>query len=85
MTRDQYIAGGDIGFWQGALRDADDPLHSTLTAATAERRRFLVDLLYTDQVGGQRTISRFGMLPDDDDGWVTAAARHWYLDAPAPR
>ena len=85
LTRDQYIAGGDIGVWQGALRDPDDPLHSTLTGATAERRRFLVDLLYTDQVGGQRTISRFGMLPDDDDGWVTAAARHWYLDAPAPR
>jgi hypothetical protein len=19
------------------------------------------------------------------DGWLTAAARHWYLDAPAPR
>ena len=84
LTRDQYIAGGDIGVWQGALRDPDDPLHATLTAATAERRRFLLDLLYTDQVGGQRTISRFGLLPDDD-GWLTAAARHWYLDAPAPR
>jgi hypothetical protein len=84
LTRDQYIAGGDIGFWQGALRDPDDPLHATLTTATAKRRRFLVDLLYTDQVGGQRTISRFGLLPGDE-GWLTAAARHWYLDAPAPR
>jgi hypothetical protein len=84
LTRDQYIPGGDIGVWQGALRDPDDPLHATLSAATTERRRFLVDLLYTDQVGGQRTISRFGVLPSDD-GWLTAAARHWYLDAPAPR
>jgi hypothetical protein len=84
LTRDQYIPGGDIGVWQGALRNPDDPLHATLTAATTERRRFLVDLLYTDQVGGQRTISRFGLLPGDD-GWITAAARHWYLDAPAPR
>jgi hypothetical protein len=83
-TRDQYIASGDIGVWQGALRDPDDPLQATLMAATAERRRFLLDLLYTDQVGGQRTISRFGLLPGDD-GWLTAAARHWYLDAPAPR
>jgi hypothetical protein len=84
LTRDLYIPGGDIGVWQGALRDANDPLHATLTTATAEGRRFLVDLLYTDQVGGQRTISRFGLLPGDD-GWLTAAARHWYLDAPAPR
>jgi hypothetical protein len=84
LTRDQYIPSGDIGVWQGALRDPADPLQATLSAATAERRRFLVDLLYTDQVGGQRTISRFGVLPSDD-GWLTAAARHWYLDAPAPR
>jgi hypothetical protein len=84
LTRDQYIAPGDIGVWQGALRDPGDPLHATITAARADRRRFLLDLLYTDQIGGQRTISRFGLLPDDD-GWRTTAARHWYLDAPAPR
>jgi hypothetical protein len=84
LTRDQYIPGGDIGVWQGAVRDPSDPLHAALMAATGERRRFLLDLLYTDQVGGQRTISRFGLLPGDD-GWLTAAARHWYLDAPAPR
>jgi hypothetical protein len=84
LTRDQYIASGDLGLWQGALRDPADPLQATLSAATVERRRFLVDLLYTDQVGGQRTISRFAVLPSDD-GWLTAAARHWYLDAPAPR
>ena len=46
---------------------------------------FTVDLLYTDQVGGQRTISRFGVLPGDDDTWFAASAHHWYLDAPAPR
>jgi hypothetical protein len=84
LTRDQYIPGGDIGVWQAAVRDPADPLHGTLTTATAERRRFTLDLLYTDQVGGQRTISRFGLLPGDE-GWLTAAARHWYLDAPAPR
>jgi hypothetical protein len=84
VTRDQYIAPGDIGVWQGAVRDPGDPLHAALAAAAAEGRRFLLDLLYTDQIGEQRTISRFGMLPGDD-GWLSAAARHWYLDAPAPR
>src|SRR5206468_3094529 len=26
QTRDLYIPGGDIGIWQGALRDRDDPI-----------------------------------------------------------
>ncbi|HMC06078.1 MAG TPA: hypothetical protein VKG89_01660 [Solirubrobacterales bacterium] len=85
LTRDQYIASGDIGFWQGAVREPDDPLHVTLTSAASARHRVLLDLLYTDQVGGQRTISRFGLLPGDEGGHTAAAARHWYLDAPAPR
>ena len=85
LTRDQYIAGGDVGFFQGAVRDPDDPLLAALAEATAEGRGFSIDLLYTDQVGGQRTISRFGVQPGQDGGWVGAASRHWYLDAPAPR
>ena len=85
LRRDQYIAAGDVGIWQAALRDPADPLHAPLAGVAAERAGFTVDLLYTDQVGGQRTISRFGVLPGDDGRWLTAAARHWYLDAPAPR
>jgi hypothetical protein len=84
LLRDQYIPSGDVGIWQAAVRDPGDPLLETLAADAEERRRFSIDLLYTDQIGGQRTISRFGILPTDD-GWVGAAASHWYLDAPAPR
>lgn len=85
LSRDQYVAGGDLGFWQGAMRDRDDPAFAWLAAAATERRVFMVDLLYTDQIGGQRTISRFGVQPIEDGGWRGTAARHWYLDAPAPR
>ena len=85
LTRDQYIAGGDVGVWQGTLRDPADALHATFTAAAAERRSFSVYLLYTDQVGGQRTISGFGVLSADDGGWIAAVGRHWYLDAIGPR
>jgi hypothetical protein len=84
LTRDQYISSGDIGIWQGAVRDSADPLHATLVQATRQPRLLVLDLLYTDQVGGQRTISRFGLMPDET-GWQAAAARHWYLDASAPR
>ena len=85
LFRDQYIAAGDTGIWQAAIRDPADPLNPLLKTTVAERRRFSVDLLYTDQVGGQRTISRFGFLPGEDDGWLGGVGRHWYLDSVAPR
>jgi hypothetical protein len=84
LMRDQYIPSGDLGVWQGALRDAADPIFALIADAVAEQRTLSLDLLYTDQVGGQRTISRFGLIPGDD-GWRAAIARHWYLDADAPR
>jgi hypothetical protein len=85
LRRDQYIAGGGVGVWQGALRDPADPLRAALATAATERRPFSIDLLYTDQVGGQRTISSFGVLTAEDGHWVAAVGRHWYLDAIAPR
>jgi hypothetical protein len=84
LTRDQYVPAGDLGVWQGAVRDPADPILEALKATGAARPLLVLDLFYTDQVGGQRTISRFGLTPGDQ-GWVAAAARHWYLDADAPR
>jgi hypothetical protein len=85
QRRHLYIAGGDVGIWQGALRDAEDPQHPNIVAAAEARRPFAVALLYTDQTGGQRTISRFGVLPEDDRGWIAAVGSHEYLDVVAPR
>ena len=83
--RDIYIAPGDIGMWQGALRDEDAEVRRGVAAARAERRGFTVDLLYSDQVGGQRTISRFGVTPGGDDRWLGSVGRHWNLDLAGPR
>jgi hypothetical protein len=30
-------------------------------------------------------ISRFGLLPFGDDGWMAVVARHWNVDRPDPR
>ena len=74
------------GLWQGALRDADDPSHGPIAQAIAARETMrALELLYSDQVGGQRTISRFGLMPVGDDGWIAAVNRHWYLDRDGPR
>jgi hypothetical protein len=84
QVRDIYIAPGDVGLWQGALRDNDDVLR-TIDEARAVRRPFSVDLLYSDQVGGQRTISRFAVTPVSDDRWLGNVGLHWNLDLASPR
>ena len=85
LTRDIYIAAGDIGFWQGALRDAAAPEFATAREAIEARRRIMVELLYGDLDGGQRTISLFSLAPRDDGGWLVSVARHWNLDRADPR
>jgi hypothetical protein len=57
------------------------PVHD----AVIERRALTLDLLYGDHEGGQRTVSRFGLIPTDDGQWLVSVARHWNLDRPDPR
>jgi hypothetical protein len=85
QNRDLYIAPGDVGFWQGGVRDRDDPLDGPLRTAIASRQRIQVDLLYGDHEGHQRTITRFGLVPTGDGAWWCAVSRHWNLDRPDPR
>jgi hypothetical protein len=84
QTRDLYIPASDIGMWQGALRDPDDPLRAAVAEAIDSGEGLLLELLYSDQVGGQRTITRFGLYPTKDS-WLASVARHWYLDWDGPR
>ena len=85
LTIDLYIAAGGAGYWEGAVREPDDPLRAAFSSALTERRPFTIDLLYGDQQGGQRTISRFTVLPAGDEGWYCQVAKHWNLDRPDPR
>jgi hypothetical protein len=84
QTRDLYIPAGDIGMWQGALRNPDDPLRAATAEAIDARRLITIELLYSDQVGLQRTITRFGLYPTPDS-WLVSVTRHWYLDWDGPR
>jgi hypothetical protein len=88
QTRDLYIAPGDIGFWQAAIREAEDPDYAALSHDIRNVQPFTIDILYGDHQGGQRTITRFGMIPlqtGDDTKWFPNVARHWNLDRPDPR
>jgi len=89
QTRDLYIPAGDIGMWQGALRDRSDSMYQAVAGAIDDQQVISVELLYSDQVGNQRTITRFGLFPytAEDGGieWFAAVNRHWYLDGVGPR
>ena len=85
LTIDLYIGPGAAGYWEAAIRDMDDPLRPGFSTALAARRPFTIEVLYGDQLGGQRTITRLTVLPTSDDGWYCLAGRHWNLDRPEPR
>ena len=85
LTRDLYIASGDIGFWQGTFRDPTSSDFAAAKAAVDAREPFSVEILYGDYQGGQRVVSRFGLAPREDGGWLASVARHWNIDRAAPR
>jgi hypothetical protein len=86
QNRDLYIPAGDTGFWQGAIRDRDDDAYDSLCSAAESGARVMVDLLYGDHEGGQRTIARFGIsIGPDDDGEHAEVIRYWNVDREDPR
>jgi hypothetical protein len=84
QSRDLYVPGGDIGMWQGALRNPDDAVRAEVIDAIETGQTISVELLYSDQVGGQRTITRFGLTPAGES-WIASMNRHWYLEGTGPR
>jgi hypothetical protein len=101
QTRDLYIPVGDIGFWQGAFRDATDPRYEVARKTIEARQPWTVELLYGDHEGGQRCVSRFTILPREHESsvdpaepatkpevkksWAATLSRHWNIDRPDPR
>jgi hypothetical protein len=85
LTRDLYIAVGDTGFWQGALRDPAEEAFAEAVEAIKAGKPLTLDLLYGDHEGGQRVVSRFLMAPLEGDQHLVTASRHWNLDRDDPR
>jgi hypothetical protein len=79
QLRDLYIAAGDTGYWQGALRDPSDPLMEDVRRAADGDEPLTIELLYSDQEGGQFVVTRF-VMRRREGGWAVAAGRHWTLD-----
>ncbi|HTZ88343.1 MAG TPA: hypothetical protein VMB05_16890 [Solirubrobacteraceae bacterium] len=94
QTRDLYVPAGDVNFWQAALRDPHEQLYDQVREAISTGGPLSLDLLYGDHEGGQRTITRFYMIPrhssapdDDAEPWLRmcSVSRHWNIDRADPR
>ena len=85
LTRDLYIAAGDTGLWQGAMRETSDPQFKEASRAVIDRKSMLIDIQYADQEGGQRTVSRFALTHREGEEWLVSTVRHWRLDGTNPR
>jgi hypothetical protein len=85
-TRDLYVSPADVGFWQAAFRDPEDPQRASVIEAVKSRQPLTIDVLYGDYEGGQRLISRFLLQPRSGTGsWIVSVSHHWNLDRPDPR
>ncbi len=83
---DLYIPAGDTGFWQGALRDPEEPGYAEVVEALSNDQPIQVDMLYGDHEGGQRTIARFVVSEwPDVQGERAIVVRYWNIDRDDPR
>jgi hypothetical protein len=93
QTRDLYIPVNDVGFWQGAFRDPEAAGYQEARQTIENQQPWTVELLYSDHEGGQRTVSRFQVVPahqqdqDAESGprWLATSSRHWSIDSRGPR
>jgi hypothetical protein len=84
QTRSLWVPPGDVGFWQGALRDGSDPLQREIAEAV-QAGELAVDLSYRDHDGGQRTVSRFTIVRDADGErwWISMTLHRSFDDDPS--
>jgi hypothetical protein len=81
QVRSLYVPAGDVGYWQGAIRDGDtdrgdaDALRRAIEAGD----RLTLYLRYADQDGGHDTVTRYSLMPEENGDWIFGIARHWSL------
>lgn len=82
QQRDLYVASGELGFWQAALRDPTTELYAALNEAITSHGRVTIDLLYGDIEDGQSTVTRFVLLPSAQNKWRYDVTHHWRQTTP---
>jgi hypothetical protein len=81
QQRSLYVPAGDVGYWQGAIRqgDTDRGDADALRRAIDAGHRIALFLRYADQDGGHDTITRYSLSTDENGDWLFGIGRHWSL------
>ena len=81
QQRSLYVPAGDVGYWQGAIREADTDRGdaTALRHAIDKHERLTLYLRYADQDGGHDTVTRYTLSADENGDWLFGIARHWTL------
>jgi hypothetical protein len=81
QQRSLYVPAGDVGYWQGAVREGDTERGDgeALRHAVETGDRLTLWLRYADQDGGHDTITRYNLSPDENGDWLFGIGRHWSL------
>ena len=78
QVRSLYVPAGDVGYWQGAIREGNtdrgdaDALRDAIEAA----ERLTLYLRDSDQDGGHDMVTRSSLLPGENGDWIFGNARH---------
>jgi hypothetical protein len=85
QQRDLYVPADQTGFWQAAIRDREDPFYEPMRARVQTGDRVMVDVLYGDYEGNQRSIARFSLATsrgahEGDYSQRVEILRYWDLD-----
>ena len=78
QSRDLSSRPGTLACGKERFATPDDPVRAEVVNAIETGQAITLELLYPDQVGRQRTISRFSLTPAHDT-WLAGLTRHWYL------
>ena len=84
LTRDIYIPPGKVGFWQIAFRDSEAEDRDAMIEAVRQGR-FSAEVLYGDFEGGQRVITTYNVVREEDGRWRVGTVRHRQVDRRDPR
>jgi hypothetical protein len=89
QQRDLYVPADDVSFWQAAYRPGDGRDARDVRNVLAAEGNLMIDLLYSDHEGAQRTVTRFLVSPygepPEERRYLCSVTRHWSLDRPDPR
>jgi hypothetical protein len=79
QQRSLYVPAGDVGFWQGAIREGDTDRGDAdaLRGAIGAGEPLTLFLRYGDQDGGHDTITRYTLMRDENGDWLFGIGRHW--------